>query len=120
MGKEVAAKKQVSAGQPVRLYQKATFVGFKRAQRRQVVQQALLKVEGCNDTKSGTFYHGKRVAYVYKAENKKRGTNHKAIWGKIASSHGNSGLVKAKFANNLPPRHMGGQIRVMLYPNRTI
>lgn len=82
--------------------------------------QALLKVEGCNDTKSGCFYHGKRVAYVYKAENKKRGTNHKAIWGKIASSHGNSGLVKAKFAHNLPPRHMGGQIRVMLYPNRTI
>ena len=93
---------------------------FKRAQRRQVVQQPVLKIEGCNDTKSSLFYHGKRVAYVYKAENKSRGTSHKCIWGKVASSHGNQGLVKAKFARNLPPRAMSGQVRVMLYPNRTI
>ena len=121
MGKDVAAKKKtVSKGQPVRLYQKAIFTGFKRGQRKQCVQQALLKIEGCNDRKSCLFYHGKRVAFVYKAENKKRGTNHKCIWGKIASSHGQAGMVKARFASNLPPRNMGSQLRVMLYPNRTI
>ena len=103
-----------------RLYQNAVFTGFKRGQRTQLVQQALLKIEGCNDTKSSLFYHGKRVAFVYKAENKKRGTNHKCIWGKVCSSHGQAGMVKAKFARNLPPRAMGSTVRVMLYPNRTI
>ena len=93
---------------------------FKRGQRTQVVQQPVLKIEGVNDKKSSLFYHGKRVAYVYKAKNERRGTNCKAIWGKIASCHGQSGLVKAKFSRNLPPRAMGGVLRVMLYPNRTI
>jgi large subunit ribosomal protein L35Ae len=93
---------------------------FKRGQRTQQENQAILKIEDCNDTKSSLFYHGKRVAYVYKSEAKKRGTSYKAMWGKIASSHGNSGLVKAKFAKNLPPRAIGAHLRVMLYPNRTI
>mgnify|MGYP002632820469 CR=1 FL=1 len=94
---------------------------FKRGQRTQLESQAVLKIEGCNETKSSLFYHGKRVAYVFKAENKKRGTHYKAMWGKIMSSHGNSGLVKAKFAKNLPPNAIGcNHLRVMLYPNRTI
>lgn len=93
---------------------------YKRGQRTQVLQQSVLKIEGCNDTKSSLFYHGKRVAFVYKAEDKKRGTNYKAMWGKIMSSHGNSGLVKANFRKNLPGGAQGAQVRVMLYPNRTI
>merc|ERR1711920_1204596 len=107
MGKEAKAKQVKKTSQPVRLYQKAVFVHFKRGQRTQVVQQPVLKIQGVNDAKSASFYHGKRVAYVYKAENKKRGTNHKAMWGKIASNHGVAGLVKAEFARNLPPRAMG-------------
>lgn len=94
---------------------------FKRGQRTQVEQQATLKINGCNERKSSAFYHGKRVAYIYKAKNTKRETSHKAIWGKIISSHGNNGLVRAKFSKNLPPRAMGcSTLRVMMYPNKTI
>lgn len=119
MVKEVE-KKQVSKGQPVRLYQKAVFIHFKRAHRTQTEGQAILKIQGCNDTKSANFYHGKRVAFVYRGEDAKRGTHFKAMWGKVASNHGNSGLVKAHFIKNLPAHAMGATLRVMLYPNRTI
>jgi large subunit ribosomal protein L35Ae len=103
-----------------RLYQKATFLGFKRAQRAQHEQQALVKIQGVNDRKSSAFYFGKRVAYIYRAKNTKNGTNFKCIWGKVMQAHGNSGTVRAKFAKNLPPRAISGNLRVMLYPNRSI
>ena len=115
-----AASAKKSTGQPVRLYQKAVFLGFKRGQRTQQENQVLVKVQNCNDRKSSAFYHGKRVAYIYRAKNTKNGTNFKCIWGKVMSSHGNSGVVKAGFRKNLPPRAISGQLRVMLYPNRAI
>ena len=103
-----------------RLYQKACFVHFKRGQRTQQENQAVLKVQGCEERKSAVFYHGKRVAYIYKAKNTPRGNAYKCIWGKVISSHGNNGMVRAKFAKNLPPRAMGSTLRVMLYPNKSI
>lgn len=103
-----------------RLYQKAAFLHFKRSQRTQDEKHAILQVEGCTERKSSKFYHGKRVAYVYKALNKTKGTNMKCIWGTVNSSLGNNGLVSASFRRNLPPRAMGATVRVMLYPNKTI
>mmetsp|Transcript_18488 Transcript_18488/g.25550 ORF Transcript_18488/g.25550 Transcript_18488/m.25550 type:complete len:124 (+) Transcript_18488:66-437(+) len=116
-----AEKRSVShKSQPVRLYQKATFTGFKRGQRDQHEQQALLAIEGCKDRASSKFYHGKRVAYIWKAKNSKTASNFKCRWGKVISSHGNNGMVRAKFAKNLTPRSFGATLRVMLYPNKSI
>lgn len=95
-------------------------MGFKRGQRTQKVNQTLVKVQGCQDRKAATWYHGKRVAYVYRCKSAATDKNYKAIWGKVIGSHGNSGLVKAKFQKNLPPRAIGGALRVMLYPNKQI
>ena len=103
-----------------RLYSKAIFTGFKRGQRTQKEDTALVTIQNCMDRSSSKFYHGKRVAYIYKAKNLKTNINYKCIWGKVVASHGQSGVVRAKFAKNLPPRSFGHAIRVMLYPNKQI
>jgi len=108
----------------IRLYAKGAVVGFKAAKRNQNSNLSLIKIEGVNDTPSVDYYLGKRVAYVYKAEKSKKTatgkktTKERVIWGRVVKPHGNSGVAKARFRNNLPPKALGGRVRVMMYPSR--
>lgn len=109
-------------GKSVRLYCKARNLGYKRNLRNQHVQQSRLKIEGVNSRADTGFYLGKRVAYVFKAPRKKKTptgekSKYRVMWGKVIAPHGNSGVVKAKFRNNLPPSSIGKACRVMLYPS---
>ena len=103
-----------------RLYAKAIFTGFKRGQRTQKENTALVNIQGCQDRKSSSFYHGKRIAYIFKKNNLRSHLKYKCIWGKVTASHGQSGVVRAVFKKHLPPRAMGSALRVMLYPNKLI
>ena len=64
-----------------------------------------------------SFYLGKKVAFVYRAQREVRGSKIRVIWGKITRPHGNSGVVRAQFRRNLPPKSFGASVRVMLYPS---
>jgi len=106
-----------SGTQPIRLYIKGAFIGYRRSVARQQENQALIKLNGVHTRDATTFYLGKRVAYIYKATKEKSGTRFRVIWGRIQRAHGTNGVVRVSFRKNLPARAMGATVRVMLYPS---
>ncbi|KAI7386659.1 hypothetical protein D0859_16712 [Hortaea werneckii] len=100
-----------------RLYVKGKHVAFKRGKHTLRPNTSLIKIEGVDDPQAAHFYLGKRIAYVYRGKKEIRGTKIRVIWGKVARPHGNSGVVRAHFKHNLPPKSLGGMVRVMLYPS---
>ncbi|KAK5071767.1 60S ribosomal protein L33B [Lithohypha guttulata] len=100
-----------------RLYVKGKHLSYQRGKRNTNPNTSLLKIEGVDDSKAAQFYLGKRVAFIYRAARERQGTKIRVIWGKVARPHGNSGVVRAKFVHNLPPRSFGASVRVMLYPS---
>jgi len=104
-------------GQPVRLYVKGVFVGYKRSLANQYTHQALIAIDGVKSKEETGFYWGKRVAYIYRASRVIKGSHFRVIWGRISSPHGNNGIVKAKFRRNLPGKALGATVRVFLYPS---
>ncbi|MCL7050432.1 hypothetical protein MKW94_022963, partial [Papaver nudicaule] len=66
---------------------------------------SLVLVEGVNTKEDVSYYAVK-----------KDGSHYRCIWGKVIRPHGNSGVVRAQFKSNLPPRAMGAKVRVFMYP----
>ena len=58
--------KKTNVGSGVRLFVKATFLGFRMGKSTQNENHALLRVDGVQDRKDTRFYMGKRVCYVYR------------------------------------------------------
>ena len=85
---------------------RGTILGYKRSKSNQYENTSLLQIEGVNTKEDVAWYCGKRLAYIYKAKVKKDGSHYRCIWGKVARPHGNSGVVRAKFKSNLPPKSM--------------
>merc|ERR1711998_334809 len=112
MGAESGNKKQYHKTQPVRLYQKGIFTGFRRYRIGQVMNQALVSIKNCNDKQGARWYLGKRVAHVYKVKNNVNGTRFRVSWGKVINTHGHAGAVRCAFRKNITARAMGGQVRV--------
>ena len=104
--------------QPTRLYCNGAILGYKRGLRNQYNHTSLIKIKGVDSKEDVEYYLGKRVAYITKASTVKNGSKFRVNWGRVCRSHGNNGVVRCKFARDLPPQSIGGRVRVMLYPSR--
>lgn len=114
---ERSKKIRKHSSQPVRLWVRAKFLGFRRSKVQQNENQAILQLQGVNDRQAAQWYFGKRVVYVFKSAASKT-KKFRTIWGRIATTHGNNGKVLARFAHNLPPKAIGSTLRVMLFPQK--
>lgn len=101
-----------------RLYTKARHLSYQRSKHVTNPDVSLLQIEGVDSTEDAKFYLGKRVAFVYRGTKEKNGSKIRVIWGKVVRTHGNSGIVRARFRRNLPPQTFGASLRVMLYPSQ--
>ncbi|URE41660.1 60S ribosomal protein [Musa troglodytarum] len=77
------------------------FFFYFKSKSNQYENTSLVQIEGVNTKEEVAWYCGKRMAHIYKAKTKKKGTQYRCIWGKVARPHGNSGVVRAKFKSNL-------------------
>jgi len=100
-----------------RLYVKGKHLSYQRGKRNTNPNTSLLKIEGVDTPTAAKFYAGKKVAFVYRASKARQGSKIRVIWGKVTRPHGNSGVVRASFNHNLPPKSFGASVRVMLYPS---
>ena len=109
-----------TSNQPVRLYVNGAILGYKRGLRNQYNSTSLIKIKGVDSKEEVDFYLGKRVAFITKVsvEGSKTGSKYRVNWGKVCRTHGSNGVVRCKFARDLPPQSIGGRVRVMLYPSR--
>eukprot|EP01001_Neometanema_parovale_P011334 NODE_7581_length_756_cov_127.796209_g7332_i0.p1 GENE.NODE_7581_length_756_cov_127.796209_g7332_i0~~NODE_7581_length_756_cov_127.796209_g7332_i0.p1 ORF type:complete len:213 (-),score=98.08 NODE_7581_length_756_cov_127.796209_g7332_i0:117-704(-) len=125
-GKKFTPKKP-STKPSIRLFQPGLFLGFKRTQRNQDPNTALIAIKGVKINRDTKYYMGKRVLYLFKGQKKKGSvrskqqpkmmTRTRRIWGKVIKAHGKSGVVKAKFKTNLPPQAIGRKVRVYMFPS---
>jgi len=84
---------------------KATVVQFRRGRKTYKPRHFILDV-GAESREEAEKFIGKEVIWVSSGKNKK------IIKGKIASSHGNKGLVRAIFEKGLPGQAINQEVEI--------
>lgn len=94
----------------------ATFVSYKRSQRRVYVRYALLRIENVATRAQAERYVGNAVEmYIPKEKVQASGYKERVVKGYIHRVHGDSGVVRARFVKNLSPGFLGTKVSVKLY-----
>ena len=101
------------------MFVKGVVLGYKGGKKNQYPHTSLIKLQDVSDKKDVEYYLGKKLVYIYKVKTAdKEGSKYRTIWGKVCRAHGNSGVVRAKFSKNLPPKAFGKSMRCLMYPSR--
>lgn len=80
-------------------------INYRRGRKTQTTNQMVIMIPG-NDVKKSEKLVGKEVVFTCE------GKNNTQIKGKITSTHGNSGAVRALFEKGMPGQAIGQKIEV--------
>jgi len=85
---------------------KATVIQFRRGRKTQKPKHFLLEIEGTDSREKAEKFVGKSVEW------KSPGKTPKVISGKVASAHGNKGVLRVIFEIGLPGQAIGTEAEV--------
>jgi large subunit ribosomal protein L35Ae len=84
---------------------KAIVIQFRRGKRTVTPRHFLIEIEGSNSKEKAEKYVGKEVVWTSPAKLE--------IKGKVASTHGNKGVIRAIFEKGLPGQAIGTEVKFL-------
>merc|ERR1712194_78060 len=91
---------------PVRLYAKGVILGPKRSKSNVYHTCTLIKIDGVRTKADTTYYHGKKVAYIFKAKSEKKGSKFRVM------GQGQAGSWQfRRRARQVPEEHSAARVR---------
>ena len=85
---------------------KGTVIQFRRGRKTFKPRHFLIEVASCDSKEKAEKYVGKSVSW------KSDGKEPKTITGKVSSSHGNNGVLRAIFEKGLPGQSIGTEVDI--------
>jgi len=82
----------------------ALILSFRRGRHTQRTNQFLLEIKGADTRAKASQYIGSRVVWTSPGKLKKQ------IHGKITTTHGNNGVLRARFSRGLPGTAVGTKV----------
>jgi large subunit ribosomal protein L35Ae len=83
----------------------ARILSFRRGRRTQTNNQFLLEAEGLDSRGKAAQLIGKRVVWKSPAS--------REIFGRVTDTHGNKGVVRARFSRGLPGTVLGKNVEIL-------
>lgn len=84
---------------------KAKIMQFRRGKRTIHEKHMLIEIEGIDSKENAEKFIEKKVEWISPAN--------KTILGKIASTHGRNGIVRAIFETGLPGQSIGTEVKIL-------
>jgi large subunit ribosomal protein L35Ae len=85
----------------------ALILSFRRGRHTQRMNQFLVEIKGADTKAKASLYIGRRVVWT------SPGKTQKQIHGKITTTHGNSGVLRARFSRGLPGTAVGTRVELL-------
>lgn len=86
---------------------KGVVVNYRRGRHTVYTNQVIIKIENIDSKEKAKEFIGRKVEW------KTPGKKNKVLVGEITSTHGNKGLVRARFEKGVPGQMIGEEVKIL-------